>query len=266
MKKITLLTLSLSFLIILPATAQLGKVWTDFQSYSTDLQNYLTNNVNDSLKPVEFQSQNAITGATGELSIPNPVDAGERVTSDIFLNSLSGKFENNPVVRSTLVSNEINRLITRSSAAGVLGINGQLRSKTKLQDTENRLENIGVFKEDLDENQQTFLNDIQDQIAKIASNASLAGQVGQLLGIREQTNLQYQQTKIQREQVKIVAETLGQTIQTNQSLQYSNLNLASLSQQIEDTNRARRVDASAEAARLLRTTSQADLFGRKVNN
>ncbi|MBW4476761.1 MAG: hypothetical protein KME54_07780 [Tolypothrix brevis GSE-NOS-MK-07-07A] len=266
MKKIALLTLSLSFLIILPATAQLGKVWTDFQSYSTDLQNYLSNNVNDSLKPVEFQSQNAIDNAKGELNIPNPVDAGERVSSDIFINSLSDKFENNPVVRSTSVTNEINRLITRSSAAGILGINGQIRSKTKLQDTENRLQNIGVFTEDVDENEQNFLNNIQDQIVKLGNNASVAGQVGQLLGISEQTKLQYQQIKIQREQVKIVAETLGQTIQTNQSLQYTNLNLASLSQQMEDTNRARRVDASAEAARLLRTTSQADLFGRKLNN
>jgi hypothetical protein len=263
MKKIALLTLSLSFLIILPATAQLGKVWTDFQSYSTDLQNYLTNNVNDSLKPVEFQSQNAITGATGELTIPNPVEAGERVSTDIFLNSISDKFENNPVVRSSLVSNEINRLITRSSAAGVLGVNGQIRSKTKLQDTENRLENIGVFTDDLDENQQTFLNDIQEQIGRAMSMNPTTGLVGELLGIRQQTNLQYEQVKIQREQVKIVAETLGQTIQTNQSLQYTNLNLASLSQQMEDTNRARRVDASAEAARLLRTTSQTDLFGRE---
>jgi hypothetical protein len=259
MKKITLLTLSLSFLIILPATAQLGKVWTDFQSYSTDLQNYLTNNVNDTLKPVEFQSQNAIDNAKGELNIPNPIDAGEKVSIDIFLNSISDKFEKNPVVRSTLVSNEINRLITRSSAAGILGVNGQIRSKTKLQDTENRLEKIGVFVDDADENQQNFLNQIEKPI-RLAMDNSLA--LGQLLGIRDQTNLQYQQTKIQREQVKIVAETLGQTLQTNQSLQYTNLNIASLSQQMEDTNRARRVDASAEAARLLRTTSQTDLFGR----
>lgn len=261
MKKITLLTLSLSFLIILPATAQLGKVWTDFQSYSTDLQNYLTNNVNDSLKPLELQSQNAIYNATGELKIPNPVDAGQIVSNDIFLNSISDKFENNPVVRSTLVSNEINRLITRSSAAGVLGVNGQIRSKTKLEDTENRLEKIGIFTDDVDENQQSFLNQIEDSIRLATGNPTA---LGQLLGIRDQTNLQYQQVKIQREQVKIVAETLGQTIQTNQSLQYTNLNLASLSQQMEDTNRARRVDASAEAARLLRTTSQADLFGRET--
>lgn len=260
MKKITLLTLSLSFLIILPATAQLGKVWTDFQSYSTDLQNYLTNNVNDSLKPVELQSQNAITGATGELNIPNPIEAGERVSSDIFLNSISDKFENNPVLRSTLVSNEINRLITRSSAAGILGVNGQIRTKNKLEDTENRLEKIGVFTDDADEIQKSFLDNINEQVNQLlrVPTPDLT-KIEALFGVRDQ----YQQTQIQREQLKIVAETLGQTIQTNQSLQYSNLNLANLSQQMEDTNRARRVDASAEAARLLRTTSQTDLFGRE---
>ncbi|GAX42135.1 hypothetical protein NIES4075_31350 [Tolypothrix sp. NIES-4075] len=261
MKKIALLTLSLSFLIILPATAQLGKVWTDFQSYSTDLQNYLTNNVNDSLKPVEFQSQNAIYNATGELRIPNPIDAGDRVSIDIFLNSISDKFENNPVVRSSLVNNEINRLITRSSAAGVLGVNGQIRSKTKLEDTENRLENLGVFADDPDEESNRLLKQFSD-LASSFTGMQATTALSQLIGLTQSQNT----VKIQREQVKIVAETLGQTIQTNQSLQYTNLNLASLSQQMEDTNRARRVDASAEAARLLRTTSQADLFGRKLNN
>jgi hypothetical protein len=265
MKKIALLTLSLSFLIILPATAQLGKVWTDFQSYSTDLQNYLSNNVNDSLKPVEFQSQNAIDNAKGELNIPNPVDAGQIVSSDIFLNSLSDKFENNPVVRSNLVSNEINRLITRSSAASVLGVNGQIRSKNKLEDTERRLENIGLFDQQQDDAENNLIAKIPgflDQISSLdPANTAFKTALDQLTGAN-----QVQTVKIQREQVKIVAETLGQTIQTNQSLQYTNLNLASLSQQMEDTNRARRVDASAEAARLLRTTSQADLFGRKVNN
>jgi predicted NAD-dependent protein-ADP-ribosyltransferase YbiA (DUF1768 family) len=260
MKKITLLTLSLSFLIILPATAQLGKVWTDFKSYSQDLQKYFTDNVNvkvdDSLK-LELQAEYTIPNLTGEFKIPNPFDAGE---NDRFINSISDKFENNLAVRSTLVSNERNRLITRSSAAGILG-EGQNRSKTKLQDTENRLESIGVFAEDVDNDPENFLEKITGRIA-VALGQNLYSEAAQLLGARDQ----YQQTQIQREQVKIVAETLGQTIQTNQSLQYTNLNLASLSQQMEDTNRARRVDASAEAARLLRTTSQTDLFGRKVNN
>ncbi|WP_445638785.1 hypothetical protein NSTC745_01449 [Nostoc sp. DSM 114161] len=54
-------------------------------------------------------------------------------------------------------------------------------------------------------------------------------------------------------------------IQTNQYLQYSNLNLANIAQQTEEANRARRVETSTEASRLLRATSQMDLFGRKDN-
>ncbi|WP_323374455.1 hypothetical protein [Nostoc commune] len=40
--------------------------------------------------------------------------------------------------------------------------------------------------------------------------------------------------------------------------------MANISQQSEETNRARRVETSTEAARLLRATSQMDLFGRTV--
>ena len=54
-------------------------------------------------------------------------------------------------------------------------------------------------------------------------------------------------------------------MQTNQSLQYSNLNLASISQQMDDINRSRRVDSATETARLMRTTAQIDLFGREEN-
>ena len=60
----------------------------------------------------------------------------------------------------------------------------------------------------------------------------------------------------------MIGENLAQTMQLHQTLQYSNLNLANISQEMEESNRARRVNASAEAARLLRTTSQVDLIGR----
>ena len=42
MKKTILITLSLTFITTLPAIAQIGNVWGDFQNYAIDLQNYLT--------------------------------------------------------------------------------------------------------------------------------------------------------------------------------------------------------------------------------
>ncbi len=262
MQKTTILTVALSLLVILPVTAQLGRVWTDFQSYSVDLQNYLRNNISN-VKPLEIQAQGAVTEATGDLNIPNPVTASERIGNDIFLNSISSNFENNPLINANLVSNEINRLIIRSSVMGLLGTNGQIRTKVKLQNTQNGLRNIDAFTDKADEINQDFLSDIQNRIGQLSGAANVPG-VAALLNAANQSSLQLQQIKIQRDQSKIMGENLAQTIQGNQFLQYSNLNLVNLSQQMEETNRARRVDTSTEAARLLRTTSQTDLFGRKA--
>jgi hypothetical protein len=259
MKKILIFAPFLFLFVTLPATAQLGQVWTDFQSYSADLQNHLRNNLNE-LNPLQIQSQSAITGATGELNIPNPLGAGESLSNSININLLSGNYETNSSINSILFGNEMNRLIFRSSAAGTLGNNGQLRTKIKLQNIETELKNIDAFSQAAEDASQDFIDNAQSQISQLGSGNPL---LGTLLNAINQSSLMLQQIRIQRDQSKIIAETLAQTIHENQLLQYSNLNLASIGEQIEDTNRARRVDNSTEAARLLRTTSQTDLFGRK---
>jgi hypothetical protein len=276
MRKTTIFTLTLLSLAILPAMAQiqtggLGQVWTDFQSYSTDLQNYLQYNLSDNLKPVEVQSQNALSNARGELNIPNPVIAGQRVRDNLILyssnsDSRAGRFENNSAVRGNLISNELNRVITRGVAVGILGEKGQIRTKSKLENTERSLQDI-AGSNDADNQINSFKNKLEStgidtaakQVISIADN--LLGQ-----GLLALLTTNQETIKIQQEQSKIVAETFAQTLQNNQSLQYSNLNLANISQQSEEANRARRVETSTEAARLLRATSQLDLFGRKLNN
>ncbi|MEH2059732.1 MAG: hypothetical protein V7K97_26965 [Nostoc sp.] len=272
MRKTTIFTFTLLSLAILPAMAQiqtgdLGQVWTDFQSYSTDLQNYLQYNLSDNLKPVEVQSQYALNNSKGELRIPDPVGAGQKLRDNLILYSSSSdsradRFENNSAVRGNLVSSELNRLITRGVAVGILGQNGQIRTKAKLENTEKSLQDIVGFAQTADQKSQSLLSLIPSNIdySKIATADPGAAVLAQLLGANQEQTL-----KIQQEQVKIVAETFAQTLQNNQSLQYSNLNLANISQQSEEANRARRVETSTEAARLLRATSQLDLFGRKPN-
>jgi hypothetical protein len=258
MRKITILTLTLVSLGILPVAAELGEVWTDFQSYSTDLQDYFQYNLSDNLRPIESQSRNALNNARGELNIPNPVAAGQKVRDDLInysynLDSKANRFENNSAVQGNLVSNELNRVITRGAAVGVLGKNGQIRSKIKLQNTEKSLKRIAAKN-----------NDIQTKISGLLTNADLVK--NGIAGLADALGAaQLQTIQIQQEQSQIIGETFAQTLQTNQSLQYSNLNLANISQQAEEANRARRVETSTEAARLLRATSQIDLFGRKFD-
>ncbi|MBE9007619.1 hypothetical protein IQ259_21775 [Fortiea sp. LEGE XX443] len=261
MQKTTLLTLIFSSLLVLPAMAQLGKVWTDFQSYSVDLQNYLRSNINETFRPLDIRTQSALSNFSGELNIPDPVSAGKQVRDEIFINSVSGRYENNSAVNGAGVSNEINRIVTRGAVAGVIGRDGQVRLKTKLEDTERSIEIIAKSVEDADD----FLNQIIQSATSIACD-NPTNVANPLCAASRESNVQVQTIKILQEQSKIAAENFAQTVQTNQTLQYSNLNLANISQQVEETNRARRVDSAAEAARLLRTSSQIDLFGRQNTN
>ncbi|MDB9319558.1 MULTISPECIES: hypothetical protein [Cyanophyceae] len=261
MRKTTFFTLAFSLLLVLPGMAQLGKVWTEFQFYSVDMQNYLRNNLGETLSPLEVRSQNSLNNSTGDLNIPNPVEAGKSFRQDIFFNPTTDKFENNPVVQSNSVSNEINRLLTRGSVESMMGRDGQRRLKLKLEETEKSIINIVETANNAEDSNQNLLTDL---IAKIPGIEDAAQQLSAQTNVG-QINLQLQTLKIQTEQSKIIGETLYQTMQTNQSLQYSNLNLANISQQMEEMNRSRRVDSATETARLIRTTSQIDLFGREEN-
>ena len=257
MKKTIFITLSLTLITTLPAIAQIGNVWVDFQNYAIDLQNYLTDNISDTLQPVESETQTAIASFNGELNIPNPVAVRRSLNEDLTINSQSNNFENNPAVNAVAVGNEIDRTLTRGVAVGVLGEEAQIRSRNKLENIENSLDNTTQIAQDARESSQNLL----DEIIELGSNLNPAGSVLNQ-SQSELIRLQLQSIQIESEQSQMIGANLAQTMQLHQTLQYSNLNLANISQEIEASNRARRVNASAEAARLLRTTSQVDLIGR----
>lgn len=261
MKKTIFITLSFTLIATLPAIAQVGNVWNDFKSYASDLQEYLNDNIS-SFQPVDSEAQTAINSFNGELNIPNPIAVKRSLNDDITINSLSNNFENNPAVNAKSVGNQIDRELTRAIAVGVLGEEAQIRTQIKLENLEESLVRTTDSIQEIREDSANVLDDITETAINITRNP-LSGLLGQ-----SQTRLielQLQNIEIENQQSKIIAENLGQTIRLNHNLQYSNLNLANISQEIESSNRARRVNASAEAARLLRTTSQVDLIGRKSN-
>ncbi len=273
MRKTTIFTFTLLSLAILPAMAQvnteLGQIWTDFQSYSTDMGKYFQDNLSENLNPVEAESRSALDSSKGdtELKIPNPVVAGQNVRNKIINESYrsqsrASRFENNAAVRGNIASNELNRFITRGAAEAILGKDGQKRTQVKLENTEETLEEIAGKAGLAESAKEQYLAQIPPTPADRKDSAVLTAisSLAKLIGFT-----QLQTIRIQEAQSQIIGETFAQTIQTNQSLQYSNLNLANISQQTEEANRARRVDTSTEAARLLRATSQLDLFGREVD-
>ncbi|BAY82398.1 hypothetical protein NIES267_18780 [Calothrix parasitica NIES-267] len=257
MKKTIFITLSITLIATFPAIAQVGNVWSDFKSYASDLQQYLTDNISDT-QPLDSEAQTAINSFNGELNIPNPVAVRRSLNDDITINSLSDNFENNPAVNAKLVGNQIDRQLTRAVAVGVLGEEAQIRTQIKLENLEESLIRTSDSIQEIRENSANVLDDITETAVNISNPLSpLLGQSQSRL-----IELQLKNIEIENQQSKMIAEDLGQTIRLNHNLQYSNLNLANISQEIEELNRSRRVNTSAEAARLLRTTSQVDLSGR----
>jgi hypothetical protein len=277
--QIIFLTFSLILLATLPVMASLGNVWTDFQFYALDLQNYLKAQIPDTLKPLEVQTQTAITNSTASLKIPNPNAVGNTVSQQITQYSISDKFENNSAVRGKMVRNEIARQITRGSVDGVLGRNGQARLSIDLQNTQKAVDDTAVFANNAAANKNKKQIEIEQQVLGAGNIlgglanatfspsilASLQSNQAQLAKLTWEglSDLELQNINIEREQSRIMGETLGNTIQMHEALQYSNLNLANISQEMDEVNRGKRVDTSAEVARLLRATSQTDLLGRK---
>ena len=264
-KKTAIFTGMVAVLLSLPATAQilpevlseetsqLGQLWSDFQLYTTELQDYFIDNLDNTLQSVESEVDIALEASKGELNLPNPLAANQTISNEIIVNSWSDEFENNSVVYAQNVNSEINRLITRGRVGVFLQPEAQIRLRDKLISTEDGIKKIGEFTDAADDSYRALLNGLAGGVADAALNSLVS---------RTRSTLDLQNIQIQGEQAKITGELLGQTIEMRQSLQYSNLNLANVSQQVEQQNRARRFNDSAEAARLLRNTFQTDLLGR----
>ncbi|MBW4510266.1 MAG: hypothetical protein KME64_27655 [Scytonematopsis contorta HA4267-MV1] len=271
-KRVVLFAGFLTMVGVFPAMANLGDVWTNFQFYGNDLQNYLKNNASDTLKPLESQTQTAVNNSIGAAKVPNPNNVGSTIKQQVTQYSLGDKFENNSAVRSMMVRNEIERQITRGSVDGVFGRDGQNRLRDKLQNTQKAVFDINVIarnaatQKEIQQRKITMANPISQLTGGVPLDAgvfsSFMNNQSQLIQLSWEglADLELQNINIQREQSKIMGETLGNTTQIHESLQYSNLNLANISQQMDEINRAKRVDTSAEVSRLLRVTSQTELI------
>ena len=214
MKATVILSLAFTVGMTLPVLADLGQVWTDFQSYSIDFQNYIKSTTNIVLSPLELQTQTAIIDSTGDLNLPNPISIGNEVSNDLIINPVTDRFENNSALQSLMLGDQINRLITLGSVYSDLGAAGQTRLKNTLQNTQISLENIGLYSKQAD----SLLNNVQQMLATLSGGTPLSPIINAKL-ISSQASLQLENIKIQTEQAKINGENLAQTIHLNHSLE-----------------------------------------------
>lgn len=236
------------------AQAELGEVFQQFQDYANDFQDYLKGSsdpkiellsLKHALKPLKSGTVDSILGtadpilgtASGSqtLKLFNPIkargDANELVTQG---NDPKDAFENNLYLRSLLVGNEIDRQITRGAVQSLLGEGGQKR-------TINALSQV----------QEILLGTGDDSALQIQNEAQTRKATQDV--VKDLVRMQFVQSRL-------IGENLSTVIQTRQDIQYSNLNLTNISQQMDEVNRAQRVSGSVETARLIKMSAQMGLF------
>lgn len=269
-----------AILVARPATAEeLGQVWMQFQQYMKDLQAYIDEKLPESVKPLDNSAELA-TEAQGELGIPNPNQVRENVRDRITPDSPADAFEHNSVLRREGVSNELDRQSTRTAIEGELGKEGQARTKVVIEQTEETVDNIqsisaAASQQKLPGNLQQIDGILQriEGVAGAAESADNTQDVVKLLVraqfeqsrvLRQawfgQASLQADAMQTQSEQSKILGQMLSSSIGIHKDLQFSNLNLTNISQQMDAANRVNRVEAAASAARLFKIAAQTDLL------
>lgn len=172
-----------------------------------------------------------IKDSQGEMGIPNPNAVRGRIDEGAIAREaadIPDAFEVNKVVWGTYASNQVDRDLTRLGIETVLGATGQQRMKQETNSTQSTVKGIVT---DADEAQK--LDVTQDVMKK--------------------------QIRISAQQSLILGAMRADAMQARVDTQYTNLNITNISRSLDEANRARRVEDSAQAAKLLFIASQSHL-------
>lgn len=167
----------------------------------------------------------------GEMGIPNPNEVRGRIDDGAVSLSpadIPDAFEINKVVWGTYAGNQVDRDLTRLGIETVLGATGQQRMKQESDST-------------------------QSTVKGIVTDADVA----QKLDVTQ--DVMKKQIRIFAQQSLILGAMRADAMQARVDMQYTNLNITNISRSLDEANRARRVEDSAQAAKLLFIASQAHL-------
>lgn len=172
-----------------------------------------------------------INDSQGGMGIPNPNEVRGRIDEGAITSSptdIPDAFEINKVVWATYAGNQIDRDLTRMGIETVLGEAGQNRMKQEIDTT-------------------------QETVKGIATDADQA----QKLDVTQ--DVQKKQIRVMAQQSMLLGAMRADALQARMDTQYTNLNISNISRGMDEANRARRVEESAQSAKLLLLASQSHL-------
>ncbi|NER51288.1 MAG: hypothetical protein F6J92_32395 [Symploca sp. SIO1A3] len=198
---------------------QITQQISSFQSY---IEETFSSTLDALSETLETDLQAAVDGAIGELGLPDP----EALRTEIEEKLSVSEF---PVYSGDLVSNELDRQITRTQASSTLSIEGQQQSKQELQSTQQSVESV--------------------QQAATAAQSEVITQ-----------NVMKQIAQQNAQQSAILGSLRADSIEAAQRQELTNLNLTNISRAVDGQNQTQQQEKVGAGFETLRTASFAGLF------
>ncbi|MFB2834225.1 hypothetical protein [Floridanema evergladense] len=223
-------SLTLCGLASIPASAvpinPLSDLLGQIQRYFNQAENYISQALAEKIKPLEEavnkDFQTAINSAIGVLGIPDPIATRKSVEETLSDSDVAV----NPLERTT---NEVDRQITRSTAAATLGTEGQQRTQQEITATK---QSVDLVQQQAQQAQEEVVT--QNVMKRIAQQNT---QISAMLGALRNDSLQ----SAQRQEL-------------------ANINLTNISRSLDSQNQAKSNEMVGAGLETLKITSRAKLF------
>ena len=204
-------------------------IFSIFRQAFEDAKAYIEDTVSDLLDPLPGDLDGVIKNALGDLGLIDP----NRVRSEIadeLATALAGDLAHSDGVQAAIeTANEVDRQLTRAQVDAVLSQAGQAATRDKI----------------------TWIEDTISQVQQQANSAQVA------VSTQDAIKQMAQQNALQAE---VLGAVQSELLQSRQDAQLTNLNLANLSQSLDQETRARRLRELGNALDTLQISAQARLF------
>lgn len=215
------------------AASQVDTTFTDifslFRQSFESTKAYVEQTLADWIAPLPGDLQGVIQTTLGDLGLMDPNQVRAAITEELTTTLERDLVQSDSLYASLELANEVDRQMTRAQVDAVLGQGGQAATRDKI----------------------TWIEDTIGQVQQHADTAQTAVSTQAAIKQMAQQNAR---------QSEILGAVQSELLQSRQDAQLTNLNLANMSQNLDQEARARRLQALGNALDTLQISAQARLF------
>ena len=215
------------------AASQVDTTFTDIfgifrQAFETS-KTYIEQTISGLLTPLPGDLEGVIQNTLGDLGLVDPNQVRSAIAEELTTILERDLVQSDSLYASLETANEVDRQLTRAQVDAVLGQSGQATTRDKI----------------------TWIEDTIGQVQQHADSAQTAVSTQAAIKQMAQQNAR---------QSEILGAVQSELLQSRQDAQLTNLNLANMSQNLDQEARARRLQELGNALDTLQISAQARLF------